>query len=149
MYYEDFELQKTLITGERQVTIEDVDLFLKLVGLENPIFTSDRGAVAAGYTGRIVPAPFQLSIAMGLAQKAGIFDHVVAVVEFSTMKFHRTVHPHDTLCLKATPTSKRETSKSERGLIVLDYQLLNQNQETIMTSTATYLMRRKPATEKK
>ena len=144
MYYEAFEIHETLITSERTVTTGDLDAFLKLVGLENPIFLSATGAAAAGHQDRIVPAPFQLSLAMGLAQKAGIFDHVVAVLEFDTMKFHRTVHPGDTLHLKATPIEKRETSKPQRGLVVLEYQLQNQHRETVMTCQATYLMGRAP-----
>ena len=147
MYYEEFIPQETLTTGRRQVTVSDLDAFLKLTGLENPIFLSNDGAAAAGHSGRIVPAPFQISIAMGLAQQAGLFDHVVAVLEFDVMKFHRSVHPGDTLMLKAVTLQKRETSRSERGLVVLEYRLLNQQEETVMSCRATYLMRRRPFPE--
>ncbi|MEW5722039.1 MAG: MaoC/PaaZ C-terminal domain-containing protein [Thermodesulfobacteriota bacterium] len=143
MYFEDFEPGRVLGTPARTVTAKDLDDFLRLSWLDNPIFTSPDGAAAAGHAGRIVPAPFQLAMAMGLAQQAGIFDHVVAVLEFDRLKFHRVVHPGHTLRLGATVLVKRETSQPGRGVVILEYEMKNQEGQTVMTALATYLMRRR------
>ena len=142
MYYEDFELGSRMVSGPRTITVEDLDAFISLSGLDNPIFMEAEGAVKAVHDRRIVPAPFQLSAAMGLAQGAGWFDRVVAVLEFTNLKFKKTVHPGDTLTLAATALSKRPTSRPERGIVVLEYEMTNQERETVMTGQAVYLMRR-------
>ena len=90
-----------------------------------------------------MPAPFQLSVAMGLAQKAGIFDHVVVVLEFQEIKFLQLVRPGQVLRLKTSVSSKRTTSKPDRGIVVLDYEMENQEGQKVMTARAVYMMRRK------
>ena len=142
MYWEDFELGRVMSTATRTIVDEDLDLFIRLSGLDNPLFTS--GAEIGGGV-RIVPAPLQLSLGMGLCQRAGIFNRVVAVLEFDEMKFHRAVHLGDALRMEAVAASKRPTQKSDRGLVVLGYTLKNQRNEAVMTARATYLMRRLPA----
>ena len=141
MYWEDFEIEKLMVTPSRTVGGEDLGLFIKLSGLDNPLFTA--GAEIGGGA-RIVPAPLQLSIGMGLCQKAGFFDHVAAVLEFDQMKFLRPVHLGDALRMEVTAESKRPTSQPERGLVVLDYKLKNQDDQAAMSAKAVYLMRRRP-----
>ena len=143
MYYEDFQPGREIDAGSRMITGSDLDSFLALSGLENPIFMNDSGAGAAGHPGRLVPAPFQLSVAMGLAQKAGIFDHVVVVLEFQQIKFLQLVRPGQVLRLKTSVSSKRTTSKPDRGIVVLDYEMENQEGQKVMTARAVYMMRRK------
>lgn len=143
MYYEDFTPGQVLATGERTVTVEDLDRFLELIRLNNPIFLSDQGARQAGHPSRLVPGPMQFSLAMGLCQEAGLFDHVFAVIGFEQMLFRRTVHPGDTLRLQARVRDKRSTAKPQRGLVELELRLLNQQDQEVMTSLGRYLMRRR------
>lgn len=143
MFFEDFEIGRKIVTPTRMMTEKDLDAFLELSGLDNPIFQSRAGAAEAGHEKRLVPAPFQLSAAMGLCQKAGLFDRVVAVLEFEKLKFIRTVHPGDVLKVEAEALEKRETSRSDRGLVRLGYRVYNQDDQEVMTSRAVYLMRRR------
>ena len=143
MYFEDFVIDEEKITPSRKVTAEDLDAFIRLSGLDNPIFNSEGGAREMGHRGRLVPAPFQLSLAMGLCQQAGLFDRVVAVLEFENLRFLRPVHPGATLKVRARAVEKRPTSRPERGLVVLDYDLLDQDGQAVMSARAKYLMRQK------
>jgi acyl dehydratase len=145
MYYEDFQPGARLKTPSRTVTAEDLSAFIDLSGLDNPLFTSDAAARERGHEKRLVPAPLQLSIAMGLCQKAGFFDRVVAVVEFKRLKLHRPVHPGDELTLTAEVLEAKPTSKPQRGLVVLAYDLANQDQATVLSAQAVYLMGRRHA----
>jgi len=143
VYFEDFEVGQTLTSPSRTVAAEDVDKFINLVGLLNPIFMSDEGARAAGHPRRLVPGPLQLSLAMGLAQAAGWFDRVVAVARFDELIFKRAVHPGETLTLKADVLDKRPTSNPRRGLVNLSYDLLKQDNEPALTAKGTYLFLRR------
>ena len=143
MYYEDFNPGRTFETPSRTVTADDLEIFIRLSGLDNPIFPSKEGAARAGHADRIVPAPLQLSLAMGLCQKAGLFDHVVGVLQFDELRFRRVVHPGHTLTLFAEVLDRKATSRPDRGLVFLGYQMRNQDGETVMTARGTYLFRRR------
>ena len=143
MYFEDFQPGRALTGNSRTVTEEDVEAFVNLVGLTNPIFMSDEGAVRAGHPRRLVPGPLQLSLSMGLAQAAGWFDRVVAVARFDELIFHRAVHPGETLTLKVMPLEKRDTSNPQRGLVRLGYELVNGRGEATLTTVGTYLFLKK------
>ena len=144
MYFEEFKPGRRLVTAGRLVTTGDIDTFIQLSGLANPIFMTEDGARAAGHPDRLVPAPLQLSLAMGLCQQAGFFDHVAAVLEFDRMKFLKTVHPGQSILLEAEVLEARPTARTDRGLVVLEYTLKNEEQQAVMTTRAVYLMRRKP-----
>ena len=144
MYFEEFVPGGHLVTSSRQVTAGDIDAFIQLSGLANPLFMTDDGARAAGHSSRLVPAPLQLSLAMGLCQQASFFDHVVAVLEFDRMKFLGPVHPGHSLQLEVEVLEARPTSRPDRGLVILGYSLINQDHAAVMTARAVYLMRRQP-----
>ena len=141
MYFEDFEVDRRIAVGERSVSAQEVDRFIELVELTNPIFMTDQGAREAGHPGRLVPGPLQLSMAMGMCQQAGLFDRVVAVAQFEEVKFKRPVHPGDTLAMEALPLEKRPTSNPQRGLVVLQYRICNQRRQEILTARGIYLFR--------
>jgi acyl dehydratase len=139
MYYEDFKVGRLIQVGSRQVTVEDLDAFIRLVGLDNRMFLSDEGARQAGHPARLVPGPLQLSLAMGLCQQAGLFDQVVAVAQFKELNFLKPVHPGDTLTMTALPLKSRPTKDPSRGLVLLRYEIVNQKGQTVLTADGTYL----------
>jgi acyl dehydratase len=67
-------------TGLRQINDTEVTTFLDRSLLKNPIFMDDQAAQTVGHPKRILPAPLLISLAMGLCQQRGLFDHLVAVV---------------------------------------------------------------------
>jgi itaconyl-CoA hydratase len=144
MFFEEFKIGKQVTTASREVTVDDLDSFIRLTGLNNPLFMDDRKAVETGYASRLAPGPYLLSLAMGLVQQSGIFDHVIALLQFDELRFIRTVHPGDTLVVDVTPLHRNATSKAERGLVEIAYELKNQNNQTVLSTRATYLIWRRP-----
>lgn len=144
MYFEDFEAGHVLTTKGRTVTESDLNRFIELSGLDNPIFQKARTPHPDASPARLVPAPLQLSIAMGLAQQAGLFDRVIVVMQFEELKFLQPVRTGDSLSLKAEVLDRRPTSKPDRGVVILKYELMNQKDQPVMTGRAVYLMQRKP-----
>ena len=143
MFYEDFKLNRSIQVGSHTVRNSEVDRFIDLIGLHNTIFLSDEGAQSLGHPRRVVPGPLQFSLAMGLGQKAGLFDHMVVGAQFDQLRFHRTLHPGDTLTMTALPVSKRVTSDPAKGIVVLEYRLTNQNDDVVVTTIGTYLFQTK------
>lgn len=145
MFFEDLPVGLTLRTLTRLVTASDVDAFVELTGLKNPIFESDAGAQIAGHAARLTPGPMLLALAMGLAQQTGLFDHVVAVLQFDAVRFLGTVHPGDAITLDVEVVAQRKTRRPDRGLVELDYVLTTQRGQKVMVAHATYLMRTRAA----
>lgn len=145
MYYEDFRVGQRIEVGSRLMTDEDVASFVDLVGLHLKIFQSDDGARDFGHPRRLVPGPLQLSVAMGLAAQSGsgLFNQVVAVARFDKMKFLRPAHPGQTLTLYAKVLEKRATSNPTRGMVLLEYEILNDDNQPTLTALGTYLFLRR------
>ena len=76
MYFDEFAVGTEFTAGPRQVTEAEVKTFTDLSLLQNRIFLDDAAAQAMGHPKRILPAPLLISLAMGLCQQRGLFDHM-------------------------------------------------------------------------
>lgn len=142
MYYEDFHPGLNTVTPERSVSADELDRFIDVTGLHLPMFLDDESAQELGHPRRLVTGPMVLAVAMGLVRASGWFDQVVAVLEFTDMRFRHAVHPGDTLRASIEVLEMRPTSRSDRGLVVLSYTVINQDGVTVLDMKGTYLFRR-------
>ena len=147
MYFEEFVLEDEFATGLRQIVDAEVVTFLDLSLLKNPIFMDDQAAQAVGHPKRILPAPLLISVAMGLCQQRGLFDHMVAVLEFEYVKFQRPSYLGDSVQVKSRVALARPTKNLQRGLVKLRFELHNQRRESVLEMQAVYLMVRRPPGE--
>jgi len=60
-----------------------------------------------------------------------------------TWKFHLPIRIGDTIHVVQKVKEKRETSKSDRGIIVFEKELINQNGEKVQSGTTTVLVKRR------
>lgn len=143
MYFEEFAAGAEFATGLRQITEADVVTFLELSLLKNPIFLDDRAAQSMGHPKRILPAPLLISVAMGLCQQRGLFDQMVAVLEFDYVKFQKPSYLGDSVQVKSRVVLARPTRHAQRGLVRLNFELHNQRRESVLEMQAVYLMLRR------
>ena len=143
MYFEEFAAGAEFATGLRQITEADVVTFLDLSLLKNPIFLDDRAAQSMGHPKRILPAPLLISVAMGLCQQRGLFDQMVAVLEFDYVKFQKPSYLGDSVQVKSRVVLARPTRHVQRGLVRLNFELHNQRRESVLEMQAVYLMLRR------
>jgi len=143
MYFEEFVVGAEFATGLRQINDAEVTTFLDLSLLKNPIFMNDQAAQTVGHPKRILPAPLLISLAMGLCQQRGLFDHMVAVLEFEYVKFQRPSYLGDSVQVKSQVVLARPTKNLQRGLIKLRFELHNQLRESVLEMQAVYLMVRR------
>jgi len=142
MYFEDFHPGLTTVTPARSVSAEELDAFIDVTGLHLPMFLDDESAQELGHPRRLVTGPMVLAVAMGLVRASGWFDQVVAVLEFTDMRFRKAVHPGNTLQVHIAVRETRPTSDPQRGLVMLDYSVTNQDDISVLTMKGTYLFRR-------
>ena len=149
MYFDEFAVTAEFATGLRQITEADVKAFTDLSLLQNPIFLDDRAAQAMGHPKRILPAPLLISMAMGLCQQSGLFDHMVAVLAFDYVKFQKPSYLGDSVQVSSRVTLARPTKNPQRGLVRLSFELHNQRQESVLEMAAVYLMLRREPEKRK
>ena len=144
MYLEDFLVGAEFATDLRQINEADVVAFLDLSLLKNPIFLDDTIAQAMGHPRRILPAPLLISIAMGLCQQRGLFDHMVAVLEFEYVRFQKPSYLGDSVRVNSRVALARPTKNPQRGVVKMVFELHNQRGESVLEMAAVYLMLRRP-----
>jgi acyl dehydratase len=144
MYLDEFVVGQEFATDLRQINEVDVVAFLDLSLLKNPIFMDDRTAQAMGHPRRILPAPLLISVAMGLCQQRGLFDHMVAVIEFEYVKFQKPSYLGDSVRVNSRVAIARPTKNPQRGVVKLVFELHNQRGESVLEMAAVYLMARRP-----
>lgn len=140
MLFKEFTPGMRFVSPVRVITGEDIDAFVALSGLDLPMFMDDAEARKVGHSSRIAPAPFQLSVAMGLARRTGVFDHVLAVAGFDDMRFLRPVHIGDGFSVEIEVLSTRPLKREDAGLVMLAYRGMV-GKQMVMETTGAYLMR--------
>ncbi len=144
MYFESFYPGLRTTTPQRTITTTELDAFLELADLHLPMFLHDEGAREVGHQRRLVTGPMILAVALGLVRVHGWFDQVVAALEFNEMRFLKAVHPGDTLQAHITVQETRRTRDSGRGLVLLAFDIRNQDDITVLEMQGRYLFRTSP-----
>lgn len=102
-------------------------------------------AAGTSFGQRIGHGPLTLSAALGLMTQTGYFARVVAWLGLDAVRAVRPVLIGDTIRAEARVAAARETRKPEQGVWSLEYSVVNQRDEPVMTFTSSFLMQRRPA----
>ena len=146
LFYEQFELGKTLQTRRRTLTEADIVAFAGISGDYNLVHTDEVFAAAETPFGtRIVHGPLGLSVAIGLLSQLNVIEDTALALLNLNWDFAGPILPGDTIHVRATPTEKRETRHPERGIVTLSMEVINQRGETVQTGTMTVMVKREPA----
>jgi acyl dehydratase len=143
--YEEWELGAVYETRARTITEADVVIFAGLSGDYNPIHTDAEAAKATPCGERIVHGMLTVAISTGLANQTGLMEGTTVALLEQNIKYKAAVKFGDTVHLRMEVTEKRETSKPDRGIVILAAQMLNQRNEVVVDMILTQLMVRQGA----
>ena len=143
--YEEWELGAVYETQGRTITEADVVSFAGLSGDYNPIHTDAEAAKATPFGERIVHGMLTVAISTGLANQTGLMEGTTVALLEQNIKYKSPVRFGDTVHLHMEVTGKRETSKADRGIVILAAQMLNQRDEVVVEMIWTQLMVRQGA----
>jgi acyl dehydratase len=142
-YYEEFEIGQRYETPRRTVIAADISTFAGLTADFNPLHMDEVFAAESDFGGRITHGPMIVGMAFGLASRAGLLDGTVMGLLDIAWKFIIPVRPGDTISVIVNVTAKRMTKKTDRGVVEVGLDVLNQLGEVVQVGTAKVLVRLK------
>jgi len=144
-YFEDFVIDEQYVSPGRTITEADLVLYTGLSGDYNQVHTDEEYCKEVSiYKKRVVHGLFGLSLVEGLKSRVGLFEGTsLASLEWR-WRFLLPLFIGDTVEVRWTIKSKRETSKKERGIITEFVQLVNQNEEVVGEGEHVVMMQRRP-----
>jgi acyl dehydratase len=141
-YYEDFEPGDTIVTPGKTITeSEIIDYAFRY---DPQPFHIDREAAAEHMYGGLIASGFLIvSIAFRLFTMTNPFgDASLGSPGIDQMRWLMPVRPDDTIRVEVDITAtRRSRSKPDRGLIDLDWRVLNQLNQVVTTMQSVQLVR--------
>jgi acyl dehydratase len=145
-HYEDVGPGFRFTTAGRTITEADLVNFSGVTGDFNPLHLDAEHAAASIYGQRLAHGALVLSFAIGLRQRAGLFDGtLMGLLEVRGWRFLKPVFIGDTITVETEVTDLRETSRSDRGVMTQRVRVLNQRGEVVNEGELVALLRRRPA----
>lgn len=133
--YEDVDLAAEYVTRSHTVTSDDVLRFSDLTFDHHPLHSDDAFAKRMGFKGLIAHGLYGLSLMEGLKAEMGLYtDTSVASLGWDEVRFVRPLYVGDTVRTRVRFQEKRPSRKPDRGVVIEIVDLLNQNDEAVITS---------------
>jgi len=140
--FDEFNVGDMYTTASRTITEADVANFAGLSGDYNPLHTDEEFGKSTPFKGRIAHGMLCVSVATGLANQLGIFEGTSIALLSMTIKYKGAVKFGDTIHLELKVAEKKETSKSDRGIVTFDTAIQNQNNEPVVEGQWVVMLQR-------
>jgi acyl dehydratase len=145
LYFDDF--QPDQVFDSKGVTLSESQILDFALLYDPQPFHLDKEAAAVGPFQGLIASGFQtLALAFRIFYQADVINAAsMGSPGLDELRWLKPVRPGDTLKVKATVREKRASrSKTDRGTVIMDYEVANQLGEAVMTFTAIHILARKP-----
>lgn len=146
-YFDDFHVGQEFVTKARTVTEADVVNFAALSWDTNQLHTDVEFAKGTQFGERIAHGMLGIVIHSGLSQMLGLMEGTILAFLGMTWNFHLPIKIGDTVHVIQRVKEMREASKTDRGVLTFQKELINQRGEVVQTGTTTVLLARRKATD--
>lgn len=143
LYFSEFSEGLEIETPARTMTESDIVQFAGLSGDYNPLHTDAEFAKETPYGERIAHGLLGLSMASGLAARAGFIEGTAQAFIGVDWKFKAPIHIGDTIRLHVTVKRTRAVPSMGGGMVVFALEVLNQEDETTQEGEWTLLIKEK------
>jgi acyl dehydratase len=145
LYFEEFKPGMTIVSAGRTVTESDIVMFAGLSGDFTQIHTDAEYSKTSLAGQRVAHGLLVLSIASGLAARTGFMEGTVQLFrEIDEWKFIRPVFIGDTVHVVVTVLETKELRRMGSGLVALEVDVRNQQDETVMKGNWRILVASRP-----
>lgn len=140
--FDQFNLGDTFVSPRRTITEADVVAFAGLSWDINPLHTDQEFAKTTPFGERVAHGMLVASIGTGLGNQIGVLEGTTLALLEQVIRYKAPVKFGDTVHMELIVKEKRETSKSDRGIVIFDTPIKNQRGETVIEMQWTLLMKR-------
>jgi 3-hydroxybutyryl-CoA dehydratase len=145
LYFEEFEVGRIFISSSRTITESDIVIFAGLSGDYNQIHTDAEFSKTTPFGQRVAHGLLVTSIASGLIAQSGLLEGtVIAFREINNWKFTKPTFIGDTIQVITEVVETKPLPRLNGGAVVIDLDVKNHNDETVMKGKWTALMVSRP-----
>lgn len=123
LFYEEFDEGRRFETKRRVVTQADVEAFAVVSGDRNPLHLDEAYAAESMFGRRVAHGVLGLAVATGLLNQRGLTRGTLVALLGISWDFVAALVPGLEVGVWMEVVSRRETSKADRGVVVLAAEL--------------------------
>lgn len=142
-YFEEVEVGEEHLSPGRTVTEADIVIFAGLSGDYNVLHTDAEFMKTSIFGERIAHGLLGLAIQSGLGGRALPRPFATLALLGLRWKFKGPIKIGDTIKVRIKVIGKRETSKPDRGIVVLSQTILNQRGEVVQEGETDLMLERR------
>jgi acyl dehydratase len=143
-HYQEFGVGETFVSSWRYISESDLRRFLSLTGIQEPLFESQQFLEAeTDHETWIVPGYLTLSYSLGLFSRSGWLDGTgLAMLGAEELEFTNPVLVGDEIRTRVEVTDKTPTSSDRGGIVVLQWEITTQNDDTVIEMTSSHFIKK-------
>jgi acyl dehydratase len=142
-YWEEFPVGHVMESEERLVSEQDVADFARLSEDTNPLHTSEEYAKQSPFGRRIAHGMLILAATTGLTCRTGKFVGTTIAFMSLTAKFLSPIYFGDRIKCRMKVKEKKESREPDRGVVIFDVRVRNQDDRLVAQTEWVLLMKRK------
>jgi acyl dehydratase len=140
--FDQFNVGDVFVCQARTVTEADTVNFAGVAGDYNPLHTDEEFGKTTPFGSRIAHGVLGLAIATGQANQLGVFEGTTIALMQQVVKYTGAVKFGDTIHLELRVAEKKESSKTDRGVVTFDTTVLNQHGKSVIEGQWVLMMKR-------
>jgi acyl dehydratase len=130
-------------TLARTVSETDIVTFVNLCGFNEPLFMDMEYVKKASVFGRrAAPGALTFALSEGLIMQTGLIHGTGMAYLGGDLKIVAPVLEGDTIRVEIEVVDKRETKKTDRGIVTYRHRVLNQRDEVVLEARVQRMIRR-------
>ena len=144
--FEEHTVGATYRTQARTVSEADICAFVNLCGFTEPLFYDmEYVARESVFKGRPAPGALTFALSEGLIIQTGLIHGTGMAYLGGEIRIVGPVLAGDTLLVSVTVADKRETKRTDRGIVTYRHQVTNQRGEVVLDAAVKRMIRRTDA----
>jgi acyl dehydratase len=140
--FDDLAVGATFASGARHLDAQLVTSLVGLGGYTHPLFTDPAHLATTSFERVPVPGEAVLLLMGGLVEATGRLDETtIALLGFDEVNFVSPAFVDDAIHVEVTVVDKKPSASGQRGVMVLRWRCLDQDDELLVDATARMLFR--------
>lgn len=140
--FDQFNLDDTFVSPARTVTEADVVSFAGLSGDFNPLHIDEEFGKTTPFGTRIAHGMLVVAMSTGMSNWLGVFEGTTLALMEQVIQYKSPTKFGDTVHLELKVLEKRETSKPDRGIVIFETKVCNQDGKAVIEGRWTIMMKR-------